>query len=381
MSIQVDIRKKYKGFTLQVKFESSAGPLGILGASGCGKSMTLKSIAGIVTPDSGRIVLNGRVLFDSEKKIDLKPQKRKVGYLFQDFALFPNMTVEQNVSSGIVGEKQEKEERTRQMIRKFHLEGQEKKYPSQLSGGQKQRVALARIMAYEPEVLLLDEPFSALDAYLKEQLLMELLEMLKGYRGDVILVTHSRDEAYKICPGLLILDRGRVLEAGDTKEIFRKPQNLETARITGCKNLSRARKYSDYQVEALDWNLILSTEDPVPEDVSHVGIRAHYFYVPDHPEKEKNRITPVGFRINEAPFEVNLIFQTEGGAEGAGIWWKLEKEEWFGTRRETMPSCLAVAPCDVLLLREGAAEEAPGLAEGGDRNSGFRFRGLQRRKR
>ena len=186
---------------------SDKGPLGILGASGCGKSMTLKCIAGIWRPDAERSSSTAGPCSISEKKIDLKPQKRRVGYLFQDFALFPNMTVEENVGAGITLPKKEKEEQIHKMIEKFHLMGQEKKYPFQLSGGQKQRTALARIMAYRPDVILLDEPFSALDAYLKEQLLLELLELLKDYSGDVILVTHSRDEAYKICPELMIVWR------------------------------------------------------------------------------------------------------------------------------------------------------------------------------
>ena len=137
MSLQVDIKKNWKDFSLDVRFDLDKGPLGILGASGCGKSMTLKCIAGIWRPDAGKIVLNGRTLFDSEKKIDLKPQKRRVGYLFQDFALFPNMTVEENVGAGITLPKKEKEEQIHKMIEKFHLMGQEKKYPFQLSGGQK----------------------------------------------------------------------------------------------------------------------------------------------------------------------------------------------------------------------------------------------------
>ena len=242
MSLQVDIKKNWKDFSLDVRFDLDKGPLGILGASGCGKSMTLKCIAGIWRPDAGKIVLNGRTLFDSEKKIDLKPQKRRVGYLFQDFALFPNMTVEENVGAGITLPKKEKEEQIHKMIEKFHLMGQEKKYPFQLSGGQKQRTALARIMAYRPDVILLDEPFSALDAYLKEQLLLELLELLKDYSGDVILVTHSRDEAYKICPELMIVWEGRQMEKGSTRALFQNPEYLETARMTGRQEPSESEK-------------------------------------------------------------------------------------------------------------------------------------------
>ena len=171
--------------------------------------MTLKSIAGIELPDSGRIEISGRVFFDKEKKVNLKPQKRNVGYLFQNYALFPTMTVAQNIAAGLKGNKAENEKRVQEMIRKFRLQGLEKHLPGQLSGGQQQRVALARIMAYEPDVILLDEPFSALDMYLKDRLQRELSEMLEDYPGTVILVSHNRDEVYRFCEDLAVIDKGQ----------------------------------------------------------------------------------------------------------------------------------------------------------------------------
>ena len=157
MSLSVDIEKKLGAFHLRSQFEAPDETMALLGASGCGKSMTLKCIAGIVTPDRGRIVLGGRVLFDSEKKINLPPQQRRVGYLFQQYGLFPNMSVEQNILCGIrSGDKAEKRRVLAEKIRMFRLEGLEKKHPAQLSGGQQQRVALARILCSEPEAILLD---------------------------------------------------------------------------------------------------------------------------------------------------------------------------------------------------------------------------------
>ena len=166
--LEVNIQKKLKEFDLNVDFELKKGCLGILGPSGCGKSMTLKSIAGIENPDNGVVNLitdKENIYFDSDKKINLKPQKRNVGYLFQNYALFPNMTVEENVAIGL--SKNYDEKIVSEMIKRFRLEGLEKRYPRQLSGGQQQRVALARILAYGPDVLLLDEPFSAMDTFLK----------------------------------------------------------------------------------------------------------------------------------------------------------------------------------------------------------------------
>ena len=167
MAISAEIHRKLNHFALDVCFSSKSRRIGILGASGCGKSMTLKSIAGIEVPDSGNIVVEGRILFDSDSRINLKPQKRNIGYLFQNYALFPTMTVAKNIAAGLKGNRKENEQRVREMVRKFRLDGLEDQLPAQLSGGQQQRVALARIMAYEPDVILLDEPFSALDMFSK----------------------------------------------------------------------------------------------------------------------------------------------------------------------------------------------------------------------
>ena len=185
------------------------------------KSMTLKSIAGIETPDFGMIQIDDKVLFDSANKVDLKPQKRNVGYLFQNYALFPTMTVAKNIAAGLKGSKEEKQKKVQEMIEKFALTGLADRLPGQLSGGQQQRVALARIMAYEPDVILLDEPFSALDVFLKDRLQQELIEMLKDYEGTVLMVSHSRDEIYRFSEELLIMDQGKPVIYGETKEILR----------------------------------------------------------------------------------------------------------------------------------------------------------------
>ena len=200
MSLIVDIRKDLGSFRLDVKFEAESGVTCLLGASGCGKSMTLKCIAGIEKPDEGHIELDGRVLYDSEKKIDLPPQQRRVGYLFQNYALFPNMTVRQNILCGLCREKDrsEKERHLREMVNMLQLEGLENHKPHQLSGGQQQRVALARILVSDPRLLLLDEPFSALDGHLRDALKIELRDLLVQFGGTVLMVTHDRTEAYNM---------------------------------------------------------------------------------------------------------------------------------------------------------------------------------------
>lgn len=200
MSLLVEIEKQLGNFHLDVRFQAETETLALLGASGCGKSMTLKCIAGIMTPDRGRIVLNGRVLFDSEARIDLPPQQRRVGYLFQNYALFPTMTVEKNILCGICsGSKAEKAVALSATLHRFRLEGLEKRYPAQLSSGQQQRVALARILCSQPEVILLDEPFSALDSYLKWDLELKLSDFLENFSGPILWVSHDRGEVFRNC--------------------------------------------------------------------------------------------------------------------------------------------------------------------------------------
>ena len=202
MSLQAELEKDFGDFKLCVKFDTADRVMGILGASGCGKSMTLRCIAGIVEPDKGRIVLDDTVLFDSEKNINLPPQKRHVGLLFQNYALFPNMTVRQNLMTGIrpyEKDKKKASDAVECMIEKFCLTGLENHRPSQLSGGQQQRVALGRILLSRPRLLMLDEPFAALDGYLRWQLELELKDIMEEFGGSTLFVSHSRDEIYRIC--------------------------------------------------------------------------------------------------------------------------------------------------------------------------------------
>lgn len=209
--LEVQIYKKLAEFDLDVSFQVNDNILGLMGASGSGKSMTLKCIAGIETPDQGRIVLNDRVLFDSEKKINVPIQKRNVGYMFQSYALFPNMNVYENISVGLRARKVKDVDivvqKVMQQFRVFELAS---RYPKQLSGGQRQRVALARLMAYEPDVLLLDEPFNALDEDLKEDLLRELKSELQISK-PVIFVSHNKEEVNELCDFKYKIKQGEIV--------------------------------------------------------------------------------------------------------------------------------------------------------------------------
>lgn len=345
MSLFVEIRKRLGDFVLDARFETDDPVTGLLGASGCGKSMTLKCIAGVETPDEGRIVLDGETLFDSERGINLPPQKRGVGYLFQHYALFPHMTVEKNILCGLHSEKDKavRRQRLREMIEMLQLEGLEKHRPAQLSGGQAQRAALARMLVNKPRLLLLDEPFSALDSHLRDQLQPQFLSLLRSYGRQAVLVTHSRDEAYHLCSRLCVMDGGRILRAGGTKEVFADPGSEPAARLTGCKNIARAVKAGEYEVDVPEWGIRLTAAKPVPDDIRAVGLRAHYF----HPRAAANRFAVRLDSKLEEPFEWILLFRYEGQDDASpALWWRMPKDK----KPSAMPEALGIAPENVLLL-------------------------------
>ena len=347
MSLVVDIRKQLGCFALDVSFTAGNGVTCLLGASGCGKSMTLKCIAGIEKPDSGRIELDGTVLFDSEKGINLPPQKRQVGYLFQNYALFPNMTVRQNILCGLCREKERsaKERRLREMLRLMQLEGLEHHKPHQLSGGQQQRVALARILVSDPQLLLLDEPFSALDGHLRDALKIELRDLLQRFGREVLMVTHDRTEAYNMSREIAVMYQGRLLAVKPTKALFADPGSVQAAILTGCKNIVPARRLDDHTVEVPDWGIQLQTRQEVREGLKAIGIRAHYF----NPGTSHNRFPVAYVEEMEEPFETILQFRyTSQKPDTPPIWWRLPKDK----RPQDFPETLGIAPVNILLLYE-----------------------------
>jgi molybdate transport system ATP-binding protein len=328
MSLSVQLEKKFPGFHLKVAFEHTEGSLGILGGSGMGKSMTLKMIAGLVKPDAGRVVVNGRVVYDSAEGIDLPARERKIGYLFQQYALFPTMTVADNIRIGMKQKGEEKRQAVAALMKQFSIENLGSRRPSELSGGQQQRVALARILASQPELLLLDEPFSALDGYLKEQLMEDMVCQLGAYQGDIVMVSHSRDEIYQCCEQLVVIDQGEVKAFGGTKAIFRQPGCVEAARLTGCKNIVTADYRDAHTVYVPEWQKDIHVEETVPENLRAIGIRAHYIELSsEKPDDGTNTLCAVTERITELPFEWYCFFRA---GEGNLIWWKVAKEGEHG---------------------------------------------------
>ena len=344
MSIEVNIKKRLGDFQLDVAFTAENEIMALLGASGCGKSMTLKCIAGIETPDEGRIVLDGRVLFDSEKRINIKPQKRKAGYLFQQYALFPNMTVWQNIAAGL-RDKKRAAELLPGVIASMHLDGMERKRPHELSGGQQQRVALARILVNEPDVVLLDEPFSALDSHLRFNLEQKVRNVMKDFGKTVLLVSHDRDEVFRLSDSIAIIHDGRIETMGTKKEVFRAPRTRNGAILTGCKNVSPIQKLSERRVLALDWNMELDLDEDVG-DASFVGIRMH-----DICEKGDTNV----FRCDiieeiENPFSFTIMLRPQGRETPACVGWEMDKELWRKLKADPIDICLP--PQSILLLKE-----------------------------
>lgn len=279
MSLTVDIVKKYREFTLAVQFQAENERLGLLGASGCGKSVTLKCIAGIENPDEGFIAIDGRTVFDSKRGINLPPQQRGTGYLFQHYALFPTMTVGRNLD--IVLRAHGVDRRTRgvridEILTKLRMESFLNRMPSQLSGGQQQRAAMARMLITDPDILMLDEPLSALDSFLRHEIEDQLMEMLEEFAGTVLFVSHSRDEIFRICSRLAVLDKGHVSTIGETQQVFRNPETVSAARLTGCKNIEKACSEGVDSLYVPAWNIRLKTLGPVPPGTTHVGVRAHH---------------------------------------------------------------------------------------------------------
>lgn len=345
ISLDVSVQKEFRGFTLDVAFRTGGKCLGILGASGCGKSMTLRSVAGIQTPDRGRIALGERVLYDSGTKTDLPPQRRRVGYLFQNCALFPNMTVAENLAAGLgKASRREKEQTVARMVEKFRLTGLEERYPRQLSGGQQQRAALGRCLAPDPDLLLLDEPFSALDAYLREELLLELRQTLEEYRGVAVLVTHSREEAFRLCGEILVMDRGRRSAFGETRALFQDPGTVQAAILTGCRNIAGARRAGEDLLRVPEWNALLRLNRPVPENTAYVGVRPRALHPPG--EGEENRLTISAPTVLEDPDGSRLVF-SPGAESQSRLWWEPE-----GPLPTPLPRELSVRPEDVLPLTE-----------------------------
>lgn len=353
-NLWVDITKDLSGFQLQVAFQVGKETLGILGTSGSGKSMTLRCIAGVETPSQGRIVVNDRVWFDAAQGIHLPSHQRRVGLVFQNYALFPHMTVAQNIAFGLnalaIAERQR---RVSQQLQDMHLAGLENRYPSQLSGGQQQRVALARALATEPEVLLLDEPLSALDTFLRSRVERQLVGTLSRYGGAVLFVTHNLEEVFRVCQPLLVMAGGQAIASGDKHAIFAQPGQVKVAQLTGCKNFSRAKLHSQGAIEAVDWRCLLKVSTPIPSALSQVGIRAHQIrFTPNAQPVNTFPCWPVF--TSETPHRITVYLRLHEPAMDGGSYdlqAEVFKEKWETLQTQPPPWYIQLDPQRLMMLQ------------------------------
>ncbi|MBD3880191.1 molybdate ABC transporter permease subunit [Phormidium tenue FACHB-886] len=354
--LSVDIQKNLPDFSLQVCFTTDDRTLGLLGASGAGKSLILRCIAGIETPDAGQIVLNGRVLFDAAAGINLPSRDRHVGFLFQNYALFPHLTVAQNIAFGLPKTTPAiAKQQVAAQLAAMQLEGLSDRYPQQLSGGQQQRVALARALASQPAALLLDEPFSALDTHLRYQIEQLVLATLKTYAGISLFVSHNLEEAYRICNDLLVLDRGRAIAFDSKQTIFEHPQTVDVAQLTGCKNFSRAVAAGANQIEAIDWGCALTCIEPLPDSLTQVGIRAHQikFLTGDSSANSENTFPCWLAATSETPHRITLYLTLNHPPTQPSDYHlqaEVFKERWATLKDQPFPWQVQLEPLRLILL-------------------------------
>lgn len=313
MSLSVSIKKSFPAFTLDVDIEAGNETIGWLGESGCGKSLTMRCIAGIETPDEGKIVVNGKTFFEREAgkrpTVNLSPQERKTALLFQNYMLFPNLTVAENVAAGI-DRKLPKEERNAQVdaeLKRFGLDGFGKRCPSQLSGGQQQRVALARMLAAKPDILMLDEPFSALDAHLKGVLEQNLAGLFETFHGTILYVSHDIDEALRFCDRIAVIEKGHVMEVSTGNNLVNNPQSAASIRLSGCKNTTPAHRIDDRRVFLPAWGIEVETDKPAPQNLTYMGVRAFFLERAKEPGRNTYRVRVV--RTSDSRFDRSVLLE------------------------------------------------------------------------
>jgi molybdate transport system permease protein len=358
-ALEVDVNKTLDQFELNVRMNAGLGAVGLLGPSGAGKTMTLRMIAGIVAPDGGRIVLNGSVLFDGAAGVNIPAARRKIGVVFQDYALFPHMTVAENVGFGLgTLPVNERRTRVREHLEKMRIAELAGRNPAEISGGQRQRVAIARCMAIEPQALLFDEPFAALDPHLRRQTEEQLRETLATYNGAVVFVTHDMEEAFRFCTDLLVLDGGRVIARGPKQQIFEQPRTVATARLTGCKNIVPARPIAVDRTAVDDWNCELRTADHVPNTLTHLGVRSHQLLFQQAAATE-NTFPCWLVATSEAPHEMTLylrLHEAPQPGQPPHLQADVPKELWRKLGAEPQPWQVTLDPDRLLLLENQDAQ-------------------------
>ena len=325
---------------------------GIIGQSGAGKSTLLRCINGLEKYNGGSITVDGREIAGLSQK-QLQLVRKDMGMIFQNFNLLGRLNVYDNIALPLQfwGQNKNSKENHARIMELLDLVGLKDKvnsYPKQLSGGQKQRVAMARMLAAEPELILLDEPFSALDTYLKWQLEQEMYKHLKEAGKPVIFVSHNRDEVYRLCDTVSCMNRGKMEVMEPLKEFFQNPKTRTAAILSGCKNISAAERVDAHTLRAVDWGVTLHVKErEIADDIRAVGIRAHFLATVERPGEEN--VFPVNeSEIWEDPFEWNISFRKN--AECSWLQWKIAKTDW--SPEMGIPKELYLKEEDILLLTD-----------------------------
>lgn len=337
MSLTVDIEKNLDNFCLRVAFNASEGITSLLGASGCGKSMTLKCIAGVATPDRGRIVLNDRVLFDSEKRINLPPQKRKVGYLFQNYALFPNMTVYENILCSVRNAESSaaRREITENVIKRLHLTSVCNQPATSVSGGEMQRTALARILVNNAEIIMLDEPFSALDEHLRFAVENEVAELMRGYGRTVLLVSHNRDEVYRLSSRVIVMHKGMKETEGEVGEVFKNPRTVNAARLTGVKNIVPASLDTGGVLHVPGWGISVTAGNHLCSGlVTMAGLRMNDIKTERTADVQGRFYDFIISGVTENLFNYIVELYRKDLPDGLPLFWQVSKDMWHSDERK-----------------------------------------------
>ncbi|MDR3725346.1 MAG: molybdate ABC transporter permease subunit [Terracidiphilus sp.] len=353
--LEMSVRKALSNFTLQIDLAADERPVGLLGASGAGKSITLKMIAGVAQPDAGHIELSGRTLFDSARGIDLPAQARRIGVVFQDYALFPHRTVAENAGFSLhCLPRAERQQCVQQLLASLHIAHLADRRPAQISGGERQRVAIARCLAMQPEALLFDEPFAALDPHLRRSTEEQLRETLRDYRGVVLFITHDMEEAFRFCPDLVVLSEGRKIASGPRQQLFSDPRSIVAAQLTGCKNIAAARQIDETHAHVDAWNCTLTAERRISDSFHAVGYRSHYFHFQTQAKGEN--VFPCWLvDRSESPHEMTLYLRLHAApqpGEKPHIQADVAKQLWQQLAAQPQPWQIQFAPESLLQLDE-----------------------------
>jgi molybdate transport system ATP-binding protein len=350
--LEVDIEKRLEDFTLRVAFQVDREVLVLFGPSGAGKSMTLSCIAGLARPDRGLIRLDGRVLFESDgrRRQEIPLHQRRIGYVFQDYALFPHMTVAQNLAYGIRG-RHSAQVQVEAMLTRLHLKGLADRYPHQLSGGQQQRVALGRALMIQPALLLLDEPLAALDGAVRESLQADLASLQRELGLSVVYITHNLMDAFALGDRLAVIQAGRLQQVGPIQEVFHRPNNRTVAEITGVRNLLEGRvQAASAEGLVIAWRGYTILAPPSPR---HPGERVTFYIRPEdvkllYPDR------PLASTVQHNRFLGRVLRAMQAGTS-VTVRLAVETEQALGGEEVGLESRLPIRAYRALGLEVGAA--------------------------